>query len=85
MAPPTPRPAPASLASAHLSSTTCPSLLQLFAGGRALKAEEVESSEDEEEQEGGAGGSSDEELGSDEEGEELSDSEDEEEVRGGRW
>lgn len=61
-----------------VSSTTCPSLSQLFAGGRALKAEEVESSEDEEEQEGGAGGSSDEELGSDEEGEELSDSEDEE-------
>lgn len=70
-----------------VSSTTCPSLSQLFAGGRALKAEEVESSEDEEDQADqamdGAGGSSDEELGSDEEGEDGSDSEDEE-VRAGR-
>ena len=66
----------------------CPARPQLFAGGRALKAEEVESSDDEEEEEQEDGmeeEGSDEELGSEEEeeGEDMSDSEDEEEVRAG--
>ena len=61
---------------------------QLFAGGRALKGDEVESDEGEEEEEESDAeddgeGSSGSELGSDEEeGDELSD--DDEEVSGGR-
>ena len=52
---------------------------QLFAGGRALKADEVESSDEEDEKgEEGDGGSGS-ELGSDDEG--MSDSEEDEEVR----